>query len=148
MASELIYQSSKTYTHAVGFSCAFRQWRAPSHCNQIHGYAIEVVLVFEGELDERNWVQDFGGLKEVKKLLEGTFDHTLIVAEDDPQKALFYALERAGAATVVTLPAVGCERFAEHVFHMIVDHYPKIGDKLVSVEIREHAGNAAKVIRK
>lgn len=32
-----LYQSTKTYGHDRGFSCAFRQWRADSHCRLIHG---------------------------------------------------------------------------------------------------------------
>ena len=46
------FYSGKTYSHATGHSCAFRQWRADSHCNLIHGYALQFELKFGGELDE------------------------------------------------------------------------------------------------
>ena len=29
---------------------------------------------------------DFGGLKELKQFLEDSFDHTIVVAEDDPKR--------------------------------------------------------------
>ena len=65
---------------------------------------------------KRNWVMDFGGLKELKKTLEHTFDHKLVVAGDDPELELFKQLDKANVAEIVILPAgVGCERFAEFV---------------------------------
>ena len=49
----MAYQSTKTYGNDRGFSCAFRQWSADSHCNLIHGYALQFEFLFGGEeLDE------------------------------------------------------------------------------------------------
>jgi 6-pyruvoyltetrahydropterin/6-carboxytetrahydropterin synthase len=81
------FYSTKTYGNDRGLSCCFRQWRSThSHCSLLHGYSIGVKIIFECEsLDERNWVMDFGGLKEFKQWLEHMFDHTLLVAEDDPE---------------------------------------------------------------
>jgi len=72
------FMSTKTFNTDRGLSCCFRQWRAThSHCSTLHGYSIGVKFVFEcEELDERNWVFDFGGLKDIKKWLEHMFDHT------------------------------------------------------------------------
>lgn len=148
MASKLKYFSTKTFTHAQGLSCCFRQWRAKdSHCRFIHGYAIEVKLTFEGELDERNWVQDFGGLKDVKQFLSNTFDHRLLVARDDPYLKELLALDRAGVVRVMLVDHTGCERFAEFIFRQIEEHLPEIGQKLAMVEVREHEGNSAIVMR-
>ena len=59
------FESGKVYAHNTGHSCAFRQWKADSHCNLIHGYALQFELTFGSDkLDNRNWVVDFGGLKE------------------------------------------------------------------------------------
>jgi 6-pyruvoyltetrahydropterin/6-carboxytetrahydropterin synthase len=81
----MTYQVTKTYGHELGLSCVFRQHRANSHCKQLHGYALAFDIVFETEtLDARNWVIDFGSLKEVKEWLVDMFDHTLLVASDDP----------------------------------------------------------------
>ena len=51
-------------------SCAFRQPRAShSHCRFVHGYKLSAKFWFEAkELDENNWVVDFGGLKDFKKI--------------------------------------------------------------------------------
>lgn len=69
--SSTIYRSTKTFGHECGFSVAFRQWRAESHCRLLHGYALAFKFTFEAEeLDVRNWVVDFGALKSLKGILE------------------------------------------------------------------------------
>lgn len=141
-----MFKSTKTYGHDIGLSCCFRQWRAKSHCAQFHGYAIAVRLEFEAdELDDRNWVVDFGGLKAVKEMLQNNFDHKLLVAEDDPLKDEICTLAGYGLADVVVLPAVGCEMFAKFIFDW-VDNWltwqkPRV--RLASVEVREHGANSA-----
>lgn len=143
--------STKTYAHSEGLSCAFRQWRATSHCNLIHGYALQVEMVFEaGELDVRNWVQDFGGLKQIKQWLHDNFDHTLVVAEDDPMMAEFQRLNSLNLADVRVLPSVGCEKFSEFIFNHVNDHVMDASGGRVSVrsvEVREHGGNSARYER-
>ena len=79
------YVSTKEYINA--FPVAYRQWRADSHCNLIHGYSFSMKFYFgTNDLDARNWAADYGGLKELKKILEEQFDHTLLVAEDDLER--------------------------------------------------------------
>jgi 6-pyruvoyltetrahydropterin/6-carboxytetrahydropterin synthase len=143
-----VYRSTKSYDHAEGLSCCFRQWRAThSHCKLVHGYALAFKFVFAAhQLDERNWCFDFGGLKPVRAWLHEMFDHTMIVAADDPHLALLQELDVAGLAKVRILPAVGCEAVAKHVF----DHVAKYVRAesagrvwLESVEVREHGGNSA-----
>lgn len=88
------YQSTKIIE--LG-SCAFRQWRADSHCKFIHGYRLISKFWFGCDrLDDRNWVVDFGGLKELKQVLEKQFDHTFCVSADDPQLEMFKQLHSAG----------------------------------------------------
>lgn len=153
---KLVHQSTKTYCHNLGLSCCFRQWRATSHCNKLHGYAIQVALVFEAEdTDERNWVVDFGGLKNIKQFLEDTFDHKTIVAKDDPAYDHFEAMNLYGLIDMITLPNVGCEAFAEHIYGY-VDRWlgnvyqpeDRTRVRLRSVEVREHGGNSALYILK
>ena len=43
------YRSTKTYKH-LG-PVAYRQWRADSHCNLIHGYALTFHFEFETRLE-------------------------------------------------------------------------------------------------
>lgn len=142
------YVSTKTYGHEVGISCAFRQWRAESHCQFIHGYAIAVKFEFEAtELDYRNWVVDFGGLKSLKGIIEDNFDHKLLVAEDDPHLDEICALQGIGVAEVIVLPKVGCEACAEFIAGA-ADAWLQsngYGDRvrIKSVEVKEHGANSA-----
>src|SRR5215207_8018651 len=80
------YQVTKTYGHERGLSCCFRQPQAQSHCALMHGYAVAVSLTFEAHRLENHWVLDFGGLKPVEAWLKWLFDHTLLVACDDPER--------------------------------------------------------------
>jgi len=148
LVSTEIYRSTKSYDHSEGLSCCFRQWRAAhSHCKLVHGYALAFKFVFAAhQLDERNWCFDFGGLKPVRAWLHEMFDHTMIVAADDPHLARLQDLDREGLARVKVLPAVGCEAVAKHVF----DHVAKYVSAesagrvwLESAEVREHGGNSA-----
>lgn len=166
------YVSTKTYGNDRGLSCCFRQWRSThSHCSLLHGYSIGIKLMFESEtLDDRNWVMDFGGLKAFKEWAEYTFDHTLIVAGDDPHLPMFRRMadlgvqDRRGVCDLRVVEAVGCEKFAELAFKTMDEilkqfqkneewklknqsfraRYPVgQGVKLRSVEVFEHAGNSA-----
>lgn len=144
----MAYRSTKTYGHEIGLSCAFRQWRAESHCRLLHGYALAVKFTFEAdELDCRNWVVDFGSLKSLKGMLEDTFDHKLIVTEDDPLLEKFVDLQYSGACDLVILPAAGCEKFAEYIFGATETWLQANGYtprcRLVSVEVKEHGANSA-----
>jgi len=133
-------------------SAAFRQWKSThSHCQYIHGYRLTADITFEtNELDERNWVADFGGLKALKEDLQGTFDHKLVVAQDDPELDAIAKLGTIGVAEVVILPAVGCERFAEYVLEKADDFIKKATQgrvRVKSVQINEHDSNFATAYR-
>lgn len=142
------HYSTKRFGHEVGMSCAFRQHRADSHCRLVHGYALAFKFIFEAkELDVRNWVVDFGGLKNLKGILETNFDHKTIVAEDDPEIEWFRQGARLGVLELVEVPAAGCEKFAEMVFE-VTEQWLKdagYGDRvrLRSVEVSEHGANSA-----
>ena len=113
------YKSTKLFE---GYSTAFRQWRAKhSHCQFVHGYALKFKVTFEGNLDELNWVCDFGCFKRngIKDHMNYMFDHTTIVANDDPELNSFKDLEEKGLIQLRILNHVGCEKFAEYVFNYI-----------------------------
>ena len=141
------YRVTKTYGNERGLSCAFRQWRADSHCNLIHGYSLGFRFVFEAaQLDDRNWVYDFGNLGFVKEFLEDNFDHILMIASDDPKRAELYNLNREGIASVRELPVVGCEAFAEYVYSYVNQEIMEETEgrvSVVSVECFEHGANSA-----
>lgn len=143
-----IFRSTKTYGHNEGLSCCFRQWRAThSHCSLLHGYALAFSFIFATDrLDERNWCFDFGGLKEVRSWLHEMFDHTTLVAADDPELATFQDLAHKGLIELRVLPAVGCEQVAKFVFGYVAGYVARTTHSRVwleSVEVHEHCGNSA-----
>lgn len=144
----MTYHVTKTYGHSTGLSCAFRQWRAESHCRFIHGYSLAISLRFDAEtLNDKNWVIDFGGLKAVKQFLTDTFDHKLLIAADDPAIDILSSMGGLGLAQPVVLPHVGCEAFAEYIFDWVAEWLSgQIGIDgvlLAAVEVCEHDGNSA-----
>lgn len=152
--NDITYYSTKTYTHSIGLSSAFRQWRAESHCRFLHGYALQVKLIFASdELDVRNWVVDFGSLKSLKGWLEDTFDHKTLVAADDPALELFKELNRnridkhGQLIQLRIVPATGCEAFARMIFEYaegwLKDNGYSPRCRLIEVEVSEHGGNSA-----
>jgi 6-pyruvoyltetrahydropterin/6-carboxytetrahydropterin synthase len=147
------YQSTKVFD---GYSCVFRQWRAEgTHCKFLHGYGVSFRVWFEGELDERNWVWDFGQAKRSIYLIDGMspkawmdymFDHTTIMAEDDPLLNTFKTLEATGAVQLRIIPAVGCEKFAEYIYNKLnpwVESDSNGRVKITQIEFREHEKNSA-----
>jgi len=144
-----MYQSTKEYGHEIGLSCAFRQHKAHSHCHFLHGYALAIKFTFStNELTENEgWVVDFGGLKSLKSMLEDTFDHKLLVAEDDPYKDELCALAGIGVADVVVVERTGCEAFAKLIYECTEQWLKDAGFsprcKLMSVEVKEHGANSA-----
>ena len=147
------FQSSKVFD---GFSTVFRQWKAETtHCRFVHGYGISFKVYFEGELDERNWVWDFGGMKRAKTQIDGKspkewmdymFDHTLIVAEDDPFKDAFIEMGEVGVAQTRIIPATGAEKFAEYIFNKVNEFVKVETDnrvRVTKVKFMEHGKNAA-----
>jgi 6-pyruvoyltetrahydropterin/6-carboxytetrahydropterin synthase len=132
-------------------TCAFRQWRAQSHCRFLHGYALAVHFEFEAEeLDARNWVVDFGSLKSLKGWLTDLLDHTTLVASDDPEIETFRDLDLLGLIQMREVPSTGCEATAAMIFGAtevwLLDngYAPRV--RLVSVEVREHGANSGKVV--
>ena len=138
------YQSTKIID--LG-SCAFRQPLADSHCRFLHGYRLKAKFWFEADqLDENNWVVDFGGLKELKKLLENQFDHTTCIARTDPKVDMFKQMRDAGVCDLRLMDGVGIEKFAEWC-HSAADNFVGVLTKLrcrcVKVEVFEHENNSA-----
>ena len=147
------FKSTKLFD---GYSTVFRQWKADgTHCKFLHGYAISFRVWFEGELDERNWVWDFGGMKRAKNTIQGKspkdyfawlLDHTTVMSEDEPYLSLFNQMEKDGIIQLRILPATGCERFAEYLYNVINEFLLLETDgrvKATKVEVYENERNAA-----
>jgi 6-pyruvoyltetrahydropterin/6-carboxytetrahydropterin synthase len=147
------FQSTKLFD---GFSCVFRQWKAEdTHCKFLHGYGVSFRVTFEGELDERNWVWDFGGMKRAKGTIDGLnpkawmdymFDHTVLVAEDDPGLSGFKTMDYLQIAQVRIIPATGAEQFAKYIYDKLNTFILEETEgrvRIVKVEFMEHAKNTA-----
>jgi 6-pyruvoyltetrahydropterin/6-carboxytetrahydropterin synthase len=147
------FQSTKLFD---GFSCVFRQWRAEgTHCKFLHGYGVSFRVWFEGELDEKNWVWDFGGMKRAKGTIDGMnpkawmdymFDHTTIIAEDDPGLGGFKTMENLGIIQLRVIPAVGAEQFAKYIYEKLntfIQEETEGRVKIARVEFMEHTKNTA-----
>jgi 6-pyruvoyltetrahydropterin/6-carboxytetrahydropterin synthase len=167
------FYSTKTYGNDRGLSCCFRQWRAThSHCSTLHGYSIGIKLIFECEtLDDKNWGMDFGGLKEFKAWADYMFDHTLVIAQDDPHLEFFRKMswmgempmsgvgsqpelkphERGAICDLRIVEGVGCEMFAKLCYDKMAEllasgnmRYPiNPNVRIKSAEVFEHGANSA-----
>ncbi len=147
------FQSTKIFD---GFSCVFRQWKAEeTHCKYLHGYGVSFKVWFEGELDEKNWVWDFGGMKRAKGQIDGMspkewmdymFDHTVIIAEDDPGMGGWETMNKLEVIQLRIIPATGAEKFAEFIFNKLNEFVKTETNnrvRVTKVKFMEHGKNAA-----
>jgi 6-pyruvoyltetrahydropterin/6-carboxytetrahydropterin synthase len=129
-------------------------------------------LIFECEtLDDKNWGMDFGGLKEFKAWADYMFDHTLVIAQDDPYLEFFRKMswmghppqsgianhaevkphERGAICDLRIVEGVGCEMFAKLCYDKMVEllasgnmRYPiNPNVRIKSAEVFEHGANSA-----
>ena len=129
-----MYRVTKTYGHDRGFSCAFRQWASGTDCQYLHGYSLGFKIVLESPtLDE---------IKFLESWLKKRFDHTLLVAKDDPELDLIKSLNNK-AAKIIEMDKISCEYFAEITFNYIEETLADLDIKVVSVEVSEHDSNSA-----
>lgn len=144
MSTPKNFTSSKRFT---GYPCTHRQWKAESHCRFVHGYSREFYFEFAcNERTAEGWVVDFGGLKEVKALLEKYFDHTFLAAIDDPELNTWKDLDSRGVIQLRILPNPSMEGTAEWVFEnvdKIVREKTKGRAWVTLVEVRENEKNGA-----
>lgn len=131
-------------------SSAFRQWRAESHCRFIHGYRLIAKFWFGcSQLDNNNWVVDFGALKDLKSLLEEVFDHKLCVASDDPHIEEFKKLHQLGVCDLKIFEGgVGIEKFTEFCFNkadLFIRDMTHNRCWVEQVEVWEHEKNSASI---
>jgi 6-pyruvoyltetrahydropterin/6-carboxytetrahydropterin synthase len=101
---------------------------------------------------------DFGGLKEFKAWADLMFDHTLIIAQDDPHLEIFQKLNEikggfddSGICDLRIVEGVGCEMFAKMCYDKMAEllasgdmRYPiNPTVRVKSVEVFEHGANSA-----
>jgi len=114
------YKFVSTKEYIDEFPCAYKQWKADTHCNLNHGYSFSIKFYFgANELDKRGWVCDYGGFKELKQILKDQFDHRTLIAEDDPDLVLYKELDSKGVLKLTILPAMGCELIADQLYKFV-----------------------------
>jgi 6-pyruvoyltetrahydropterin/6-carboxytetrahydropterin synthase len=93
---------------------------------------------------------DFGGLKPLKEKLEDWFDHTLLVAQDDPMREHLLELGRLKLAKITEVEKTGCEGISDFLYEYIntifLPMYGKAEAERIwcsKVEVRETDANMA-----
>ena len=132
-------------------SVGHRQWRDDGHCAWVHGYGRYIQFTFEGDLDERQWVMDFGDLKDIKQWLEEQWDHRVMIASDDPHLEKLKQMHDLGIMNINVLDVTkgwgpGIEASCKHIYDNVANliHVKTDGRvKIVKVEIWEHERNSA-----
>ena len=128
-------------------SCAFRQPAAKSHCRWLHGYRLQAKFWFGcDDLDNNNWVVDFGALKGLKNKLEKQFDHTTCVDKMDSALPYFQDLASEDVCDLRIMDGVGIEKFAEWCFDVADRHISSMTSNrcwVDRVEVFEHENNSA-----
>lgn len=155
------YQSTKIFDN---YSVAIRQWKAAhSHCQLLHGYALEFQCTFESieedvdkQLDEMNWIMDYGGFKDtdaeptpgngLKKWMNEMWDHTTLIEKDDPHLESFKFLEEMNVLKLIVMDKIGAESAAKVVFDKMNERMKVTGGgrvKCVKVECWEAKRNSS-----
>jgi 6-pyruvoyltetrahydropterin/6-carboxytetrahydropterin synthase len=138
-----MYISTKKF---IGYPCAHRQWKDVGHCSFIHGYSREFMFWFKAkELDDKNWVMDFGDFKEFKLFLDDYFDHSCLINIDDPEMPLFKEMDKKGIIKLRILENVGMEGTSKFL-HTKMNEYLNTKTKgrvwCFRVETRENEKNS------
>jgi len=95
-------------------------------------------------------VVDFGSLRPLKDFLKESFDHCMLVAEDDPFFNTFENLHNLGLAKMTVVERTGCEGLARFLIDYVnliflPDYYPGGEVFCRKVEVRETPANSAYV---
>ena len=138
-------KSTKSY---YNYPCAHRQHKHSGSCALIHGYSRSFHFIFGArELEKCGFAVDFGSLKWLKQHLDHMFDHTLLLAEDDPLLEDFRKLETNGACALRILPyGPGMEGTAQYLCEYVDSEIRKQSKGrcwIESVESRENDKNSA-----
>jgi 6-pyruvoyltetrahydropterin/6-carboxytetrahydropterin synthase len=74
------------------------------------------------------------------------FDHTVVIAEDDPGIKGFETMNKLGVIQLRIIPATGAEKFAEYIYGNINEFVKAETDnrvRVTKVKFMEHGKNAA-----
>lgn len=147
--------STHTVTKRYSEICvSHRHWRAKTHCALIHGYARTVEFTIGCDQLEEGWVIDLGQIRFIRNFLEETWDHRLLVSDDDPLLPELKSLEAKGGLNLHIMDtSKGWGPTLEESCKFLADSInPKIREitnhrcRLIKVEIWEKTDNRAALI--
>ncbi|MFT3798100.1 6-carboxytetrahydropterin synthase [Microbacterium sp.] len=97
--------------------CAHRAWAHDGLCRFLHGYerSFEIEFVCRELEADTGFVVDFGKLKPFRSMLERQFDHTTLIADNDPELELFRELGRRGVIDLRIMSGTNMEASAAWV---------------------------------
>jgi 6-pyruvoyltetrahydropterin/6-carboxytetrahydropterin synthase len=81
-----------------------------------------------------------------KEWMDFMFDHTYIIALDDPFLPKALEMNSEGIVQLRIVPATGAEQFAKYIYDKVSEFILEETDnrvRVVSVEFKEHAKNSA-----
>jgi 6-pyruvoyltetrahydropterin/6-carboxytetrahydropterin synthase len=141
-----MYETSKEFNHDLGLTAIYRLWRSQTKQHRLRGASLAFEMVFGvGSLDEQDWLIEIGGLAPVEDFLVLNFDHTVLVAKDDPQREVFCELDRCGLARLRVIEGCGVEAVARYVYDWVSNwlHALHPGVTLLRVTCCEQGGRRA-----
>jgi 6-pyruvoyltetrahydropterin/6-carboxytetrahydropterin synthase len=140
-----MHTCTKTYRD---FPAAHRAPNHDGHCSLIHGHNWDFTFVFSAEEDDINgFVVDFGKLGKLKDRLTHLFDHTCLIARDDPKRDLFEDMNLQGLLDLRIVESTCAEALARLAFceaQSVLDENPdfrKRGARVVRVDCHEDSKN-------
>jgi 6-pyruvoyltetrahydropterin/6-carboxytetrahydropterin synthase len=81
-----------------------------------------------------------------KAWMDYMFDHTTIIADNDPELGLFKEMHYKNIIQLRIIPAVGAEQFAKYIYEKLntfIQEETKGRVKITKVEFMEHSKNTA-----
>jgi 6-pyruvoyl-tetrahydropterin synthase len=98
--------------------CCRRSWANRGKSFFLHGYerTFEVEFACAETEPGTGLVVDYSSLRTLRAALEHQFDHTTLIAADDPQRDLFKLLGERGVIDLRIMPDTGMESSAVWVF--------------------------------
>jgi len=123
---------------------AHRQPNHDGHCAFIHGHNWTVEITFASkELDENNFIVDFGKLKYIKSWIDENLDHACLVNSDDP---CLIELGESKYFKFFKMRDCSCEGIATFLFYTFSDllksNEPR-DVKIVKLIVKEDSKNSA-----
>jgi 6-pyruvoyltetrahydropterin/6-carboxytetrahydropterin synthase len=130
-------------------SCAFRHWRGDQRLGSMHGYALAITLRMRTTRSEPGaaGLVDFSKFGSIKQLLQNQFDHTLLVADDDPEAATFVGFGERTGTRVHLMPNVALDGIATWVMTHCDAEVTSLDPflKLVGVRVQENARSSIEI---